>query len=131
MLCRIVKYIMCDSIIRRANGQTGYVPSNYVRETEPAKVIKKVKKVVVEEVPVTIKKRQIVRRRAPMTSRRTRTFSCKFKNANVNFLLHNKLVIEHTSLALNWAVLPDYKHNKVVEEYKCIILCIIIILLKM
>ena len=66
-------------MIRRGNGQQGYVPANYVKEIEPAIVTQKVKKTVVEEVPVVVKRKQKVKKRAKPIQRKrgTRTFSCK------------------------------------------------------
>lgn len=48
---------------RRGNGQQGYVPSNYVKDIEPAIVTTTVTKKVSEEVPVKIKKKETVKRR--------------------------------------------------------------------
>ena len=67
------------STFRRGNGQQGFVPANYVREIEPAKITQKVTKTVMEKVPVKVKKRQVVKRRSKGMTRNisTRTFSCK------------------------------------------------------
>lgn len=63
--------------VKRGNGQQGFVPANYVREIEPAKITQKVTKTVMEEVPVKVKKRQVVKRRSKGMTRNvsTRTFS--------------------------------------------------------
>ena len=65
------------SHLRRGNGQQGYVPANYVKEIEPATVTQRVKKTVIEEVPVTMKRTKKVPRRAkPIQKKKgNRTFS--------------------------------------------------------
>ena len=63
--------------IRRGSGQQGYVPANYVKEIEPANVKKKVIKKVMEEVPVNVKKKHMVKRRVKKgpVVRKTRSFA--------------------------------------------------------
>ncbi len=75
----IVTVSNCNyTIFRRGNGQQGFVPANYVKEIEPAVVTQKVKKTVIEEVPVVKKIKEKVKRRAKPIQRKkgTRTFSC-------------------------------------------------------
>ena len=65
---------------RRANGQEGYLPANYIKEIEP-KVIKKVVKKP-ERVPVKVKetrtgvRKELAKKKKPATSLR-RTPSCE------------------------------------------------------
>lgn len=49
---------------RRKNGQEGFIPANYVKEIEPAKVKKVVKKKERISVPVKVKKTKIEKRQA-------------------------------------------------------------------
>ncbi len=71
-------FLLADNFCRRGNGQQGYVPANYVKEIEPATVTQKVKKTVIEEVPVIVKKKEKVKKRVKPIQRKrggTRTFS--------------------------------------------------------
>ena len=67
---------------RRANGQQGYVPATYVTDMEPAKVRQVVKRKVVEEVPVKVKRKEKVMRRTKKNQSRSqlsrRPLSCEF-----------------------------------------------------
>ena len=47
---------------RRKNGQEGFIPANYVKEIEPAKVKKVAKKKEIVKVPVKVKKTRIEKR---------------------------------------------------------------------
>ena len=44
---------------RRKNGQEGFIPANYVKEIEPAKVKKVVKKKELVSLPVKVRKTRI------------------------------------------------------------------------
>ena len=72
-------YSISQLFYRRGNGQQGYVPANYVKDIEPATVMKKVKKKVIENVPVKTKKTQVVKRRVrkPTRDRSSARYSCK------------------------------------------------------
>lgn len=65
--------------LRRGNGQQGYVPANYVKDIEPGLVKTKVMKKVIEEVPVKVKEKQVVKRRLrkQKVSKGPRAFSSK------------------------------------------------------
>lgn len=52
---------------RRKNGQEGFIPANYVKEMEPAKVKKVVKKKEMISVPVKVKKTRIEKRYAKIS----------------------------------------------------------------
>ena len=47
---------------RRKNGQEGFIPANYVKEIDPAKVKKVVKKKEMVNVPVKVKRTRIEKR---------------------------------------------------------------------
>ena len=46
--------MLCEIIYRRQNGQEGFVPANYVKEVEPLKMTKKVKRKEMVSVPVKV-----------------------------------------------------------------------------
>ena len=46
-------------VFRRKNGQEGFIPANYVKEIEPSKVKKVVKKKERINVPIKVKKTKI------------------------------------------------------------------------
>ena len=50
------------SICRRQNGQEGFVPANYVKETAPAKIKKVTTKKGVVNVPVKVKRKRTEKR---------------------------------------------------------------------
>lgn len=50
---------------RRQNGQEGFVPANYVKEVEPLKTVKKVRRKEMVSVPVKVKRKKMERRRVP------------------------------------------------------------------
>ena len=50
------------SLFRRKNGQEGFIPANYVKEIEPSKMKKVVKKKEMINVPVKVKKTRIEKR---------------------------------------------------------------------
>ena len=52
-------------MFRRGSGQQGHVPANYIKEIEPAKVPTKVKRKVVEEVPVKVMRKKKEIRKVP------------------------------------------------------------------
>ncbi len=56
-------------LIRRTNGQEGFVPANYVRDIEPAKVKKATKKKEMVSVPVKVVKKKIEKRKVARASR--------------------------------------------------------------
>ncbi len=47
---------------RRQNGQEGFVPANYVKETAPAQVKKVTRKTELVNVPVMVKRKKIEKR---------------------------------------------------------------------
>ena len=53
---------LSHSLFRRKNGQEGFIPANYVKEIEPSKVKKVVKKKEMINVPVKVKKTRIEKR---------------------------------------------------------------------
>lgn len=67
---------------RRANGQEGYVPSNYVKEIEPKVIRKTVKRPVKEPVKVVVQKtgtrKELVKKKRTPSSKLRRTPSGTF-----------------------------------------------------
>jgi len=70
---------------RRANGQEGYVPANYVKEIEPKVHRKVVKKPVIVPVKVKVQKtgirKELVKKKRTPSSKLRRTPSGKRSNS--------------------------------------------------
>ena len=62
LLSLFLSLFLSLSLFRRKNGQEGFIPANYVKEIEPSKVKKVVKKKEMINVPVKVKKTRIERR---------------------------------------------------------------------
>ncbi len=56
-------------MLRRTNGQEGFVPANYVKDIEPAKVKKVTKKKEMISVPAKVIRKKIEKRKVPRSSR--------------------------------------------------------------